>query len=109
MPLLSARSNSESLVQKSVALPTEPNLTQFNGFLAYNHVLYAFMWTNSSTFRLVKTYFVAPKDRAFISSKQISIDADTAELSACKNANGWADCFSAFYSRLASVPVLSCR
>ena len=65
---------------KSVALPTESNLTQFKVAVLTYVTGSALVWMNTSTFRLIKMYSEVAEDSAFISSKPLN--ADTTEISA---------------------------
>ena len=49
--------------------------------LAYTTAFYALVWMNTGTFRVIKIYSEVPEDSAFRTSS-VSIDADTAEISA---------------------------
>ena len=65
-------SNSHHLrfsVWKSNALPTEPNLTQFNGCFSLHQCLCALVWLSYRMCRLLKINFVILKDTAFILRK----------------------------------------
>ena len=67
---------------KSVALPTEPNLTQFMAVLAHTTAFCALVWMNTGTFRLMKITLRSQKTQLSFRASLISIDADMAEIPA---------------------------
>ena len=77
--------------------------------LAYTSAFSALVCMSNCTCRLLKTNFVILKDTAFISSKsRLNLCRHGLVISVTQT-DRRTDGFSALYSRLASVPALSCR